>query len=48
MVRNDHQFGVLANERRNRSASEIAARDEFNRQHPPIESEYPSPAPVGR
>jgi quercetin dioxygenase-like cupin family protein len=37
MVRKDYQFGVLANEKRNRSASEIAARDEFNRQHPPIE-----------
>lgn len=37
MVRKDYRFGVLANEQRNRSASEIAARDEFNRQHPPIE-----------
>jgi mannose-6-phosphate isomerase-like protein (cupin superfamily) len=37
MVRKDYQFGVLANEKKNRSASEIAARDEFNRQHPPIE-----------
>jgi quercetin dioxygenase-like cupin family protein len=37
MVRKDYQFGVLANGKRNRSASEIAARDEFNRKHPPIE-----------
>jgi quercetin dioxygenase-like cupin family protein len=36
-VRNDYQFGVLANEKRNQSVSEIAARDEFNRKHPPIE-----------
>jgi hypothetical protein len=36
-VRKDYQFGVLANDSRNRSASEIAARDEFNRKHPPIE-----------
>ncbi len=37
MVRRDYQFGVVANEKRNRSASEIAARDQFNREHPPIE-----------
>ena len=37
MVRRDYQFGVVANEKRNRSASEIAARDQFNRDHPPIE-----------
>lgn len=36
-MRKDYQFGVLANEKRNRSVSEIAARDEFNRKHPPIE-----------
>jgi hypothetical protein len=36
-LRKDYQFGVVANEARNRSASEIAARDEFNREHPPIE-----------
>jgi len=37
MVRRDYQFGVVANEKRNRSISEIAARDQFNRDHPPIE-----------
>jgi quercetin dioxygenase-like cupin family protein len=31
----DYPPGVLANEQRNRENSEIAARDEFNRQHPP-------------
>jgi quercetin dioxygenase-like cupin family protein len=36
-VRKEYQFGVLANEKRNRSASEIEARDKFNREHPPIE-----------
>jgi quercetin dioxygenase-like cupin family protein len=36
-VRKDYQFGVLANESRNRSTSEIGARDEFNRKHLPIE-----------
>lgn len=36
-MRKDYQFGVLANEKKNRSSSEIAARDEFNRKHPPIE-----------
>jgi quercetin dioxygenase-like cupin family protein len=35
-VRDEYQKGVLANEKKNRDASEIAARDEFNRQHPPI------------
>ena len=35
-VRDDYQFGVLANEKRNRSTSEIAARDQFNREHPPV------------
>jgi quercetin dioxygenase-like cupin family protein len=37
IVRKDYLSGVLANEKRNREASEIAARDEFNREHPPIE-----------
>lgn len=36
-MRKDYLSGVLANEKRNRDASEIAARDEFNRKHPPIE-----------
>jgi quercetin dioxygenase-like cupin family protein len=36
-VSKDYLSGVLANEKRNRESSEIAARDEFNRQHPPIE-----------
>lgn len=31
----DYPPGVLANEKRNIGTSEIAARDEFNRQHPP-------------
>lgn len=35
-MRDEYQKGVLANEKKNRDASEIAARDEFNRQHPPI------------
>jgi len=35
-VRDEYQKGVLASEKKNRDASEIAARDEFNRQHPPI------------
>jgi hypothetical protein len=35
-MRDDCLPGVLANEKRNRGASEIAARDEFNREHPPI------------
>jgi quercetin dioxygenase-like cupin family protein len=35
-VRDDYLKGVLASEKKNRDASEIAARDEFNRQHPPI------------
>jgi quercetin dioxygenase-like cupin family protein len=34
-VRDDYQPGVLASEKRNRASSEIAARDEFNRRHPP-------------
>lgn len=36
-MRKDYQFGVIANEKKNRSSSEIAARDEFNKEHPPIE-----------
>lgn len=36
IVRDDYLSGVLANEKRNRDASEIAARDEFNKKHPPI------------
>jgi quercetin dioxygenase-like cupin family protein len=35
-VRDDYLKGVLASEKKNRDSSEIAARDEFNRQHPPI------------
>ena len=34
-MRKDYQRGVLSTE--DKSASELAARDEFNRQHPPIE-----------
>ena len=34
-MRDDHFSGVSANEKRNRDSSEIAVRDEFNRQHPP-------------
>jgi quercetin dioxygenase-like cupin family protein len=34
-VRDDYLSGVLASEKRHRDSSEIAARDEFNRQHPP-------------
>jgi quercetin dioxygenase-like cupin family protein len=35
-LRDSYLSGVLASEKRNRESSEIAARDEFNRQHPPI------------
>ncbi|MFZ5850210.1 MAG: cupin domain-containing protein [Actinomycetota bacterium] len=35
-MREDYLPGVLSGEKRNRDSSEIAARDEFNRQHPPI------------
>ncbi|MFC0106147.1 cupin domain-containing protein [Kibdelosporangium aridum] len=35
-MRDDYLKGVLSSEKKNRDASEIAARDEFNRQHPPI------------
>ena len=34
-MRKDYQRGVLSTEKK--SASELPARDEFNRQHPPIE-----------
>lgn len=34
-MRKDYQKGVLSTQ--DKSASELAARDEFNRQHPPIE-----------
>lgn len=33
-MRDEYAPGVLSNDKRNRDASEIAARDEFNRQHP--------------
>lgn len=36
-MRKDYQSGVLANDKRHRAASEIQARDQFNREHPPIE-----------
>ena len=35
-MRDDYAKGVLASEKKNISSSEIAARDEFNRQHPPL------------
>ena len=35
-MRDEYQRGVLSSEARNRAASEIEARDEFNRKHPPI------------
>lgn len=35
-MRDEYAPGVLANEKKNRGASEIAARDEFNRKHPMI------------
>jgi quercetin dioxygenase-like cupin family protein len=35
-VRDEYQSGVLSGEKRYRDSSEIAARDEFNRDHPPI------------
>lgn len=35
-MRDEYLKGVLASEKKNRDTSEIAARDEFNRQHPPI------------
>jgi quercetin dioxygenase-like cupin family protein len=34
-MRDKYGFGVLSSDKRNRDASEIAVRDEFNRQHPP-------------
>jgi quercetin dioxygenase-like cupin family protein len=36
VLRDEYLPGVLANEKRNRDSSEIAVRDEFNKQHPPI------------
>lgn len=35
-MRDDYAKGVLASEKKNLGSSEIAARDEFNRKHPPI------------
>lgn len=35
-MRDDYLPGVLASEKKNRETSEIAARDEFNKAHPPI------------
>ena len=34
-MREEYPKGVLSSEKKNLSTSEIAARDEFNRQHPP-------------
>ena len=34
-MRDEYSKGVLSSEKKNRDSSEIAARDEFNRQHPP-------------
>ncbi|MFI6078201.1 cupin domain-containing protein [Actinoplanes sp. NPDC051343] len=35
-MRDDYLKGVLSSEKKNQDSSEIAARDEFNKQHPPI------------
>jgi mannose-6-phosphate isomerase-like protein (cupin superfamily) len=35
-MRDEYGKGVLSSEKKNLSTSEIAARDEFNRQHPPV------------
>jgi hypothetical protein len=35
-MRDEYLKGVLSSEKKNLESSEIAARDEFNRQHPPI------------
>jgi uncharacterized RmlC-like cupin family protein len=35
-VRDEYLKGVLSSEKKNLDSSEIAARDEFNRQHPPL------------
>ena len=35
-MRDEYLKGVLSSEKKNLDSSEIAARDEFNRQHPPI------------
>ena len=34
-MRDEYLKGVLSSDKKNLSTSEIAARDEFNRQHPP-------------
>ena len=34
-MRDDYLKGVISSEKKNLDSSEIAARDEFNRQHPP-------------
>jgi uncharacterized RmlC-like cupin family protein len=34
-MRDDYSKGVISSEKKNLDSSEIAARDEFNRQHPP-------------
>jgi hypothetical protein len=47
MVRNDDQFGVLASEKRNRSASKIA-EDALRLVAAGESSDQPSPALVGR
>ncbi len=35
-MRDEYMRGVLSSEKKNLSTSEIAARDEFNRQYPPV------------
>jgi hypothetical protein len=35
LMRDDYSKGVISSEKKNLDSSEIAARDEFNRQHPP-------------
>ena len=35
-MRDEYLKGVLSSEKKNLGSSEIAARDEFNRQHPPL------------
>ena len=35
-MRDDYPKGVLSGEKKNLESSEIAARDEFNRRHPPV------------
>lgn len=36
-MRSEYGFGVLSSEKKNLDSSEIAVRDEFNRQHPPTQ-----------